>query len=122
MSRTFRRVNKYVSYCTLDKVKEDNNRRDVKIMDLNSCDSEVHRKWVERYISLYEYDEKLAVKHYRDGFKTKFSCEYRSNVIYKRKERAYYKSALRKSLKSDDKECCMENIRKYLGGIADWSN
>ena len=113
MSRTFRRVNKYVPYCTLSNVKECNSR--VQIALMNPC----HYRFCMKYMA---YDEEYAAKFYRDGYYDRFcsSKTFRKNSLYKAKEKAYYKSSLIKCLKSDDREYEEINIRKILAGYADW--
>ena len=113
MSRTVRRVNKYVSYCTLYNVNRCNS--ELKIALMNSEEN----KYCMRYLG---YDEKYAAKFYRDGYYDRFcfSKSFRRNSVYKDKEKAYYKQALVKCLKSDDLEYEAINIRKKLAGLSDW--
>lgn len=113
MSRTFRRVNKYVPYCTLSNVKELASRKKIALMD-------PHRyRFSMQYL---DYDEEYAAKFYRDGYHDSFlsSKTFRKNSIYKDREKAYYKHALAKCLKSEDLEFIAINKRKILGGFADW--
>lgn len=113
MSRTVRRVNKYVSYCTLDRVKKCNADLQIALMNPEKY------RYVMKYLG---YDEEYAAKFYRDGYYDRFSSSktFRKNPIYKAKEKAYYKNALKKCLKSDDREYEEINIRKILAGFADW--
>lgn len=113
MSRTYRRVNKYVSYCTLAQVKECHSSMKIALMDPERY------KYIWKYMV---YDEKYAAKFYRDGYYDRMcsSKTFRKNSIYKSKEKAYYKEALSKCLKSDEQEFLCENIRKKLAGLADW--
>lgn len=111
MSRTFRRVNKYVPYCTLFQVKDCNSRLQIALMDPH------HYRFCMKYMA---YDEEHAASYYRDGMKIQNGMSNRKNSIYKAKEKAYYKSALTKCLKSDDREYEEINIRKILAGYADW--
>lgn len=112
MSRTYRRVNKYVSYCTLAQVKKCHSSMKIASMD------------PKRYQYVWDYmvyDEKYAAKFYRDGMKRNmYRMENRKNSIYKSREKAYYKEALSSCLKSDDREFLCENVRKKLAGLADW--
>lgn len=113
MSRTVRRVNKYVSYCTLYNVKRCNSELQIALMD----------PYRYRFCMQYKgFDEEYAAKFYRDGYYDRFcsSKTFRKNSIYKAKEKAYYKQALKKCLKSEDYEYEAINIRKILAGFADW--
>lgn len=113
MSRTFRRVNKYVPYCTLDRVKRENSALQIALMN-----PERHR-YMMRYLG---YDEEYAARFYRDGYHDSFlsSRSFRKNPIYNARVKAYYKRALVKCMKSEDLEFEAINIRKVIGGFADW--
>lgn len=113
MSRTFRRVNKYVPYCTLSNVKELASRKKIALMDPDRY------RFLLKYLN---YDEEYAAKFYRDGYKDGYlsSMSFRKNSIYKTREKAYYKHALAKCLKSEDLEYIAVDKRKILGGCADW--
>lgn len=113
MSRTVRRVNKYISYCTLYNVKRCNSELQIALMD-------PHRY---RYqMSYLGFDEEYAARFYRDGYHDSFlsSRSFRKNPIYNARVKAYYKRALVKCMKSEDLEFEAINIRKVIGGFADW--
>lgn len=113
MSRTFRRVNKYVSYCTLANVKELASEKKIALMNPEKY------KYRMRYL---DYDEDYASRFYRDGYFDRFSSRnsFRKNDVDKAREREYYKIALRKCLKSEYREYEIFNIRKKLAGFRDW--
>ncbi|QHJ78931.1 MAG: hypothetical protein [Caudoviricetes sp.] len=113
MSRTFRRVNKYVSYCTLSRVQECNSELQIALMNPEKY----------RHVMKYKgYDEEYAARFYRDGYFDRFtsSNSFRKNDVDKARERAYYKNALNKCLKFEERDYEIINIRKKLAGFRDW--
>lgn len=109
MSRTFRRVNKYVPYATISFIKR-----------LKNYDNMNYFAGYKSYHCVYDLETALSM--YRDGFNMRSYC-HNSNPkddIYKSREKAYYKRMLVNCMKSDEQEYLFEDVRKKHRGLTDY--